>query len=207
MADATFDGANLYITLPNIGSFDTQTNIYSAWKEWITLSDNAKYPPAFDTTGGDSVGSGQEVAPYFFCRNDLGWRIKMPSADGEIVISGNLFPRSSSTDLFEATSGFDAFVRLEVSTRAVVVETGVSGLTAAESAILLAASTFDPTTDLLETGETYQEALRLIRAEAAGKLAVSGSTVSIRDANDSKNRIVATVDSAGNRSSVVTDGS
>ena len=71
MADATFDGANLYITLPSIGSFDTQTEIYSAWKEWIALSDNAKYPPAFDTTGGDSVGSNQEIAPYFFCRNDL----------------------------------------------------------------------------------------------------------------------------------------
>jgi hypothetical protein len=136
MADATFDGANLYITLPSIGSFDTQTEIYSAWKEWIALSDNAKYPPAFDTTGGDSVGSNQEIAPYFFCRNDLGWRIKMPSANGEITISGNLFPRDPSTSLFEATSGFDAFVRLEVSTRAVVVETGVSGLTSAESAKL-----------------------------------------------------------------------
>ena len=121
MADAIFDGANLHITLPNIGSFDTQTEIYSAWKEWITLSDNAKYPPAFDTTGGDNVGSGQTIAPYFFCRNDLGWRIKMPSADGEIIVSGNLFPRDPSTALFEQTSGYDAFLRLEVSTRAVVI--------------------------------------------------------------------------------------
>jgi hypothetical protein len=133
MPDATFDGANLHITLPSIGSFDVQTEIYSAWKEWVALSDNAKYPPAFDTTGGDDVGSGQKIAPYFFCRNDLGWRIKMPSQDGEIVVSGNLFPRDSSTTLFEQTSGFDAFLRLEVSTRAVVIETGTSGLTPAES--------------------------------------------------------------------------
>ena len=136
MADATFDGANLHITLPSIGSFDTQKEIYSAWKEWIILSDNAKYPPAFDTTGRDSVGSGQTVAPYFFCRNDLGWRIKMPSADGEIVVSGNLFPRDPNTSLFEQTSGYDAFLRLEVSTRAVVIERDTSGLTAAESAQL-----------------------------------------------------------------------
>jgi len=121
MSDATFDGANLHITLPSTGSFDTQKNIYSAWKEWIRLSDNAKYPPAFDTTGGDAVGSGQVVAPYFFCRNDLGWRIKMPSADGEIIVSGNLFPRDPDSSLFEQTSGYDAFLRLEVSTRAVVV--------------------------------------------------------------------------------------
>jgi hypothetical protein len=121
MADATFDGANLHITLPNTGSFDVGKNLYSAWKEWIVLSDNAKYPPAFDTTGGDNVGGGQEIAPYFFCRNDLGWRVKMPSADGEIVVSGNLFPRNPAVSLFEQTSGYDAFLRLEVSTRAVVI--------------------------------------------------------------------------------------
>ncbi len=129
MADAIFDGANLHITLPSVGSFDAQTNIYSAWKEWVALSDNAKFPPAFDTSGGDSVGSSQEVAPYFFCRNDLGWRIKMPSQDGEIVVSGNLFPRDPDTTLFEQTSGYDAFLRLEVSTRAVVVEVDSADLT------------------------------------------------------------------------------
>jgi hypothetical protein len=149
MTDATFDGANLYITLPSIGTFDTQTEIYSAWKEWVALGDNAKYPPAFDTTGGDSVGGGQQIAPYFFCRNDLGWRVKMPTANGEIVISGNLFPRDSSIDLFESTSGFDAFVRLEVSTRAVVVETGVSGLTSSESAQLSLVSTVQTLVDEL----------------------------------------------------------
>ena len=136
MADATFDGTNLHITLPSIGSFDTQKEIYSAWKEWIRQGDNAKYPPAFDTTGGDNVGAGQTIAPYFFCRNDLGWRIKMPEADGEIIVAGNLFPRDPNASLFEQTSGYDAFLRLEVSTRAVVIERGVSGLTATESAQL-----------------------------------------------------------------------
>ena len=127
--DVIFDGVNLHITIPSIGDFDTQKNFYSAWKEWISLSDNAKFPPAFDTTGGDPVGGGQEVAPYFFCRNDLGWRIKMPSQDGEIVVAGNLFPRDPSLPLFEQTSGYDAFLRLEVSTRAVVVEVASADLT------------------------------------------------------------------------------
>tara|TARA_R110002072_G_scaffold95100_2_gene209575 strand:+ start:448 stop:909 length:462 start_codon:yes stop_codon:yes gene_type:complete len=127
MSDAIFDGANLHVTLPSIGTFDVEKNLYSAWKEWIALSDNAKYPPAFDTTGGDNVGGGQEIAPYFFCRNDLGWRIKMPAANGEIIVSGNLFPRNPAVSLFEQTTGYDAFLRLEVSTRAVVI--GLTELT------------------------------------------------------------------------------
>jgi hypothetical protein len=121
MADALFDGINKFITLPDIGEFDAQVNLYSAWKEWVQLGDNAKFLPAFDTTGGDQVGADQEIAPYFFCRNDLGWRIKMPAANGEIVLAGNLFPRDPGQSLFLATAGFDAFLRLEVSTRAVVI--------------------------------------------------------------------------------------
>lgn len=129
MADVIFDGNNLNIILPSIGSFDVQTEMYSAWKEWVRINDNSKFPPAFDTTGGDDVGSGQTIAPYFFCRNDLGWRIKMPNANGEIVVFGNLFPRNANLTLFEQTSGFDAFLRLEVSTRAIVVEVPTSGVT------------------------------------------------------------------------------
>lgn len=86
-----------------------------------------------------------------------------------------------------------------------IAETGVSGLTGPESTQLFAASTFNPAVDTVEGSETYQEALRLIRAEAAGKLSVSGSTVSIRDAADTKDRIVATVDEQGQRTAITTD--
>lgn len=121
MSDAIFDGPNKLIKLPSVGSFDVQVNLYSAWKEWVALGDNAKFVPAFDTTGGDSIGTGQAIAPYFFCRNDLGWRIKMPDASGEIILSGNLFPRDPATTLFTASAGYDAFLRLEVSSRAVAI--------------------------------------------------------------------------------------
>ena len=136
MTVATFDGPSLTIQLPSVEPYDAQRDLYSAWKQWAGLSDNLKYLPAFDTTGGDVISEGQTIAPYFFCRNDLGWRIKMPDDNGEIVVAGNIFPRDSNETLFQQSPGYDAFLRLEVSSRAVVIESGVSGLTPAESALL-----------------------------------------------------------------------
>jgi hypothetical protein len=137
MTSATFDGATLTIQLPSTGTFDVETDLYSAWKQWAILADNAKYPPAFDTTGGDDIGGGQQIAPYFFCRNDSGWRVKAPTANGEVIIQGNLFPRDGESTLFIESGGFDAFIRQEVSTRAVVatVATG-SGLSEEQDALI-----------------------------------------------------------------------
>lgn len=133
MALATFDGPNKLIQIPSTGTFDAQRDLYSAWKAWAVQGSNIIYAPAFDTIGGDDVGSGQRVAPYYFVRNDLGWRIRAPEANGEIVISGNIFPRAPLTTYIIQASGFDALIRLEVSTRAVLLETGTSGLTSEEA--------------------------------------------------------------------------
>jgi hypothetical protein len=60
----------------------------------------------------------------------------------------------------------------------------------------------------IETGQTPRQGLRLMLASLAGKLSgAATTTVSIRDTNDSKDRIVATVDPDGNRSSVTLDAS
>lgn len=136
MPSAIFNGTELTIQFPSVGTFNAREDLYSAWKTWVRDGDNAKYPAAFDTTGGDNIGPGQSIASYFFCRNDLGWRIKMPDANGEIVLLGNLFPRETGTSLFAQSEGFDSFLRLQVSSSAVVIETGISGLTKQESGLL-----------------------------------------------------------------------
>ncbi len=60
--------------------------------------------------------------------------------------------------------------------------------------------------DGIETGFTVRQAMRLILAAEAGKVSGAGGTsVTIRDVNDSKNRIVATVDTNGNRTAVTKD--
>jgi hypothetical protein len=58
----------------------------------------------------------------------------------------------------------------------------------------------------IETGYDLKEILRLVSAALAGKLSGGGtSTVTIRDINDTVNRIVATVDANGNRTDVTKD--
>jgi hypothetical protein len=60
---------------------------------------------------------------------------------------------------------------------------------------------------LSEAGYTSGDSLRIVLATLAGKLSgASGTTVSIRDVNDTKDRVVATVDSSGNRTAVTLDG-
>lgn len=60
--------------------------------------------------------------------------------------------------------------------------------------------------EVMEGTETFAEAIRLIRAEAAGTIVRTGTLHQIRDANDTKDRITATADDSG-RTVTATDGS
>lgn len=58
----------------------------------------------------------------------------------------------------------------------------------------------------IETDYSLRETLRLIVSALAGKVSgAGGTTITIRDINDTVDRIVATVDSNGNRSAVTKD--
>jgi hypothetical protein len=60
--------------------------------------------------------------------------------------------------------------------------------------------------EAIETGYTLKQSMRLMLAALAGKLSgAATTTVTIRDATDTKNRITATVDTDGNRTAVVHD--
>lgn len=94
-------------------------------------------------------------------------------------------------------------IRWDNSAEVVVVETGTSGLTAGEAATL---AKIDDLAADVETGYSPKEALRLILSATSGK--VSGAettTVVFRNITDNKNRITATVDAAGNRTSLTYD--
>lgn len=78
-----------------------------------------------------------------------------------------------------------------------------SNALAASAATEIATATLGAT---VEGSETLVQAVRLVRAALVGKLSgAATTTVTIRDAADSKARITATVDADGNRLSVSTD--
>ncbi len=78
-----------------------------------------------------------------------------------------------------------------------------SNAIAASAATEIATATLGAT---VEGSETLTQAVRLMRAALVGKLSgAATTTVTIRDAADTKNRITATVTADGNRTDVTTD--
>jgi len=83
-----FNGVNKEIVvLPGIEQLNVQVDLYSDWKEWVRLSDNAKYPAAFRTFGGDPTIQGQFAPSYYFLIN--GW--KLIAEDVSVEIGTNLY--------------------------------------------------------------------------------------------------------------------
>ena len=100
-----FDGPNTTITLAS-GVTDVEAkDIYSRWKDWVTIGDNAKYLPAFRTIGGDPLSPVVDAGSYFFIQNQNGWRIKPPEEDITIFISGNLALEDTGQAGLIATTG------------------------------------------------------------------------------------------------------
>lgn len=192
----TFDGDNLLIIMDN-GTTEIDAQIlYSDWKEWQLLSDNSKYYEAFRTIGGDSLGGAIEAGDYYFLRNDNGWRIRPYEGDHELTINGNLYGNDTTAPIFTPTLG----------SYQVLIKQQLSSLTQTVTDAGMAAAILDEA-DGIEVGLTMRQALRLILAATAGKVSGGGTnTISIRNpVADSKNRIVATVDSNGNRTAIVYD--
>lgn len=83
-----FDGENKLIYVnPNESDISVKEDVYSGWKEWISVRDNSKYPPAIRTTGGDPIpGTNQFTGDTYFLFN--GWRFYI---DHSLNIDGVIF--------------------------------------------------------------------------------------------------------------------
>lgn len=83
-----FDGENKLIYVnPLINAIDVKEDVYSNWKEWTQVRDNAKFPPAIRVTGGDPIaGTTSFTGDTYFLVN--GWRFII---DHSVAIDGVIY--------------------------------------------------------------------------------------------------------------------
>jgi len=102
MAKVTFNGATKRIQVnTGITQLDVQNDLYSDWKEWVLLSDNAKYLQAFRTFGGDPTSTTQSAPKYFFLTND--WKILIDNEN--VVVQVNLYTEDGSSPFIVQNNG------------------------------------------------------------------------------------------------------
>ena len=96
-----FDGENkLIYIVPGQTNLNFKTDIYSNWKEWTQVRENAKYLAAFRTTGGDPVGSGLFAGDIYFTIN--GWKIVVQD---QVIINGIIYDNDPTQSPFIVQSG------------------------------------------------------------------------------------------------------
>lgn len=200
----TFDGANKRITLSSGTTSLDVKDLWSRWVDWVALSDNSKYLPAFDTVGGNPIdaSAGTSIPIYCFMKN--GWRIKPQEASHTLNVSGGVLLVDGGGDPFVNPDGSFA-IRINYSQPVQAITVATGGGSGAPTASQNAEAVWGQS---LENGLSAQEIIKLLASLVAAKTSGGGSsTVVFRDLADTKNRIVATVDSNGNRSNVTIDAS
>jgi hypothetical protein len=71
-----------------------------------------KYAPAFRSVGGDDLGGGLSIPPYYFLTN--GWRVRPMEASHMLTISGNLFVDGGGDPVVPTVGAFNVLTKLVV---------------------------------------------------------------------------------------------
>lgn len=124
---------------PDVNGFvfvDAQEEVWSDliidWEGDVNLR---KHTFPVVAIGGDTISAGKLGTTYVL---RTPWQITPYESDQDFVIDGNLFTESALTKLVLPTvGGYTVTVTRNLSTLVEVVESGTSGLTAAETAVLV----------------------------------------------------------------------
>jgi hypothetical protein len=120
-----FDGENKLIYVnPNDSDISIKQDVYSAWKEWTTVRDNAKFLPAIRVTGGDPIaGTTSFTGDTYFLIN--GWRFLI---DHSLSIDGVIYSDDFPSPFIQVTG--TQIVTNKVSSLVQTVTTeSISGIT------------------------------------------------------------------------------
>lgn len=132
-----FDAAAKRIILDSASV--TATELYSRSCDWLAASDNAKYGTVFRQVGGDDLGGGLSIPPYFFLQG--AWRVRPMEADQTLVITGNLFVEGGGDPVVQTLASHNVLVKSVVPVQAQGISTsGSTGPTTAEIAAAVLAA-------------------------------------------------------------------
>ena len=126
--------------------------IWSAWVDWH--ESNQQWPLAFQLVGGNALGGGLFIPPYFFLMN--GWRVRPMEASHNLTITGNLFVDGGGVPVVGTLGTYQVNVNYTVPVQAQGIATSGS------------------------TGPTASEIAAAVRADIAAELARIDANVSSR---------------------------
>ena len=146
----TLNGSTKRIILDSASVSAAQ--IWSAWVDWHEA--NQQWPLAFQLAGGNALGGGLFIPPYFFLMN--GWRVRPMEASHNLTITGNLFVDGGGVPVVGTLGTYQVNVNYTVPVQAQGIATSGS------------------------TGPTASEIAAAVRADIAAELARIDANVSSR---------------------------
>ena len=146
----TLNGATRRIIIDSASVSAAQ--IWSAWVDWH--ESNQQWPLAFQLVGGNALGGGLFIPPYFFLMN--GWRVRPMEASHNLTITGNLFVDGGGVPVVGTLGTYQVNVNYTVPVQAQGIATSGS------------------------TGPTASEIAAAVRADIAAELARIDANVSSR---------------------------
>ena len=146
----TLDGATKRIILDSASV--SAARIWSAWVDWHEA--NQQWPLAFQLVGGNALGGGLFIPPYFFLLN--GWRVRPMESSHNLTIAGNLFVDGGGVPVVSTLGTYQVNVNYTVPVQAQGIATSGS------------------------TGPTASEIAAAVRADIAAELARIDANVSSR---------------------------
>lgn len=110
----TFDGINKLILINyGITDIDVKIDLYSNWKEWLLVDDNAKFLEAIRGVGGDPTVGDDALGSTFFLIN--GWKIRTWEGDHELSVVGNMFSDDGNNPFVNTISSHNILITRIVS--------------------------------------------------------------------------------------------
>ena len=128
MNDFIFNGPNKLIIIQLGITNISVRELWSRWVDWLLISDNSKFDPAFSSVGGDNidVAQGTKIPLYAFLLN--GWKLRPQESNHTLTIRDGVIVVDGGGDPFTNTLGaFTVRINYQQPVQAISFSTGSGG--------------------------------------------------------------------------------